>query len=146
VTTAAPPPFPYGFPLRENCNPNDPYQAFLWMLVALPYQNGGQLVMPVVYLQLVSKRLWDLGARPAAEPVLKYRKPSNMDAQWLTSPGDWVSASTPEDDPRSPARRAADSLMPIQKAEVFRELAKDMTPRQRYEYLQAARTETGDEQ
>ena len=97
--------------------------------------------MPIVYLQLVSKRLWDLGARPTEQPVLKYRKPSNMDANWMTSPGDWVPADTPDDDPRSPARRAADSLMPIQKAEVFRELAKDMTPKQRYEYLQAAMKE-----
>jgi len=121
VNASTPPPFHYGFPLRENCNPNNPYEAFLWMLV--------------------SKRLWDLGARPTEQPVLKYRKPSNMDANWMTSPGDWVPADTPDDDPRSPARRAADSLMPIQKAEVFRELAKDMTPKQRYEYLQAAMKE-----
>ena len=141
MNASTPPPFHYGFPLRENCNPNNPYEAFLWMLVALPYQNGGQLVMPIVYLQQVSKRLWDLGARPTEQPVLKYRKPSNMGANWMTSPGDWVPADTPDDDPRSPARRAADSLMPIQKAEVFRELVKDMTPRQRYEYLQAAMKE-----
>jgi hypothetical protein len=132
----SPPPFPHGFPLRENCNRDDPYQAFLWMLVALPGQQGGQLVMPVSYLQLVSKRLWELGARPVEEPVLKYRKPGTLAPNWITSPGDWVPIDAPDDDPRTPARRAADSLVPMQKAELIRELAKDLTPRQKYEFMQ----------
>jgi hypothetical protein len=141
-----PPPFPHGFPLRQNCDPKDPYQAFLWMLVALPGQQGGQLVMPVGYLQLVSKRLWDLGARPVEEPTLKYRKPGNLAPNWLTSPGDWVSLDTPDDDPRTPARKAADSLVPLQKAELIRELAKDLTPRQRHEFAQklAAQQQDGE--
>lgn len=132
MSEAAPPQFPYGFPLRENCNPDDPYQAFLWMLVALPGQNGAPLVMPISYLQLMSKRLWDLGARPVEKPVLKYRKPLAMDPHWMTSPGSWVDVNAPEVDPRSPARRAADSLAPIQKAELIRELTKDMTPREKH--------------
>jgi hypothetical protein len=127
---APPPVFPFGFPLRENCNPDDPYQAFLWMLVALPNMRGGQLVMPVEYLQLISKRLWDLGARPAAPPMLKYRKPATLDAHWMGAPGSWVDVNAPDMDPRTPARQAVDALLPVQKAEQLRELAKDLTPKQ----------------
>lgn len=138
------PQFPHGFPLRENCNPDDPYQAFLWMLVALPGQNGGQLILPIGYLQYVSKRLWDLGARPTEAPVLKYRKPSGTEPHWMTSPGAWVPIDAPDDDPRTPARRAADSLAAVQKAELLRELTKDLTPRQRYLYAQAMAAEAED--
>jgi hypothetical protein len=143
TTELAPPQFPHDFPLRENCNPDDPYQAFLWMLVAWPGQNGGQLVMPVTYLQLVSKRLWDLGCRPVEAPILKYRKPGNLDPHWLTSPGSWVPIDAPDDDPRSPARKAADTLAATQKAELLRELAKDLTPKQRYDLARAMAEEGG---
>lgn len=132
-----PPTWTKGFPVRENCDPNNPYEVFLWMLVALPGQNGGQLIMPVTYLQLVSKRLWDLGCRPAEAPTLKYRRPTGLEPHWMTSPGTWVPVDTPDDDPRTPARRAADSLLPLQKAELLRELGKDLTPKQRYEMILA---------
>jgi hypothetical protein len=118
-----PPPF-RGFPTRENCDPNDPFQAFLWMLVALPYQNGAQLVMPVDYLQLVSKRLWDCGVRPSVEPVVKYRPPAGSEPNWMTSPGRWVDADTPDPDPK-PIQKALESLTAQQKAELLFELKKE---------------------
>lgn len=136
-----PPVFPHGFPLRENCDPDNPYQHALWALVALPGQNGAPLVMPVEYLQLVSKRLWDLGFRRVEEPTLKYYKPSATEPHWLTSPGSWVDIDAPDPDPRTPARRAVDSLVTQQKAELFRELYKDHTPRERYELLMKAAQE-----
>lgn len=112
------------FPTRENCNPDDPYQAFLWMLVALPGQNGGQLVMPIDYLQLISERLWQCGARPVADPVIKYRPPSGTEPNWITSPGSWVDVS--EDDPApNPARRALSLLTAQQKAELLAELKRE---------------------
>jgi len=80
------------FPTRENCDPSNPEEAFLWMLVALPYQNGAQLVMPVGYLRQVSKRLWDLGARPVAEPRYDYVPPAPSSPHWLTDPGRFVPA------------------------------------------------------
>lgn len=140
-----PPKFEHGFPLRENCDPNNPYEAYLWMLVALPGQNGGQLIMPVEYLQHVSKRLWDLNGPPSAdwEPLLKYQRPLNTEAHWMTSPGRWVPPDTPDPDPRSPARRAVDSLVPQQRAELFNELYKDHTPRERYELMQKALEDDG---
>jgi hypothetical protein len=115
-------PFTLGFPTRENCDPNNPYQAFLWMLVAMPYMKGAQLVLPVDYLQFVSKRLWDCGARPAEDPTIKYRKPAATDANWLTSPGTWMDVNEPEPEAARPVKVAVDALQSQQQAEVMKEL------------------------
>ena len=129
--------FPFDFPTRENCDPNNPYQAFLWMLVAMPYMKGAQLVLPVDYLQFVSKRLWDCGVRPVEDPVVKYQKPLATDANWLTSPGSWVPAETPDRDTARPVEIAVDSLQNQQQAELMRELWRRMSPEQRRMMLEA---------
>ena len=123
--------FTHGFPLRENCDPSNPYTAFLWMLVAMPYMRGAQLVLPVDYLQFVSKRLWECGARPIADPVIKYQKPAATDANWLTSPGTWVPVDSPDRDEGRPVEVAVDSLKSQQQAELLRELWRRLTPEQR---------------
>jgi hypothetical protein len=123
--------FPHGFPTRENCDPTNPYQAFLWMLVAMPYMKGAQLVLPVDYLQFVSKRLWDCGVRPVEEPTIKYQKPAATDPNWLTSPGSWVDVDTPDRDPVRPVEAVVDSLLNQQQAELMKELWSRMTPKQR---------------
>src|SRR5512139_3572480 len=122
-----------GFPTRENCNPNDPYQAYLWALVALPYQKGAQLIVPVVYLQFISKRIWDCYGPPNPdwEPLSKYRPPLNGDPNWLTNPGSWVPADTPDADQRRPVEKALDNLLPAQQAEIADELWSRMSPEQR---------------
>ena len=112
-----------GFPTQENCNPDDPYQAFLWMLVAFPYQQGAQLIMPVDYLQLVSKRLWDCGARPSGEQRIKYRPPSGSEPNWMTAPGRWVDVNEPDPQP-DPIKTAVKGLTTQQKAELLKELTK----------------------
>lgn len=114
----------HGFPTKDNCNADDPYQAFLWMLVALPGQNGGQLVMPVDYLQLISERLWLCGARPVEAPTIKYRPPTGTDPNWITSPGTWVDVNA-EDPQPNPARQALNALTAQQKAELLAELEKE---------------------
>lgn len=83
------------FPTRENCDLTNPDEAFLWMLVALPYQEGGQLVMPIPYLKMVSRRLWECGARPMEEPTIRYEPPTGVEPNWMTSPGSWVPADSP---------------------------------------------------
>ena len=114
-----PPPF-QGFPHRENCDLNNPYQAFLWMLVALPGQNGGALIMPIDYMQLVSKRLWDLGARPVAEPTLEWVAPTATEPNWMTSAGKWVPAGiAPIRDDRMVAGDILAQMAHQQKAELF---------------------------
>ena len=117
-----PPPFEE-FPRRENCNPNDPYQAFLWMLVALPGQNGAPLVMPIDYMQLVSKRLWDLGCRPVGEPTLVWLPPTGTEPNWMTTPGRWVDASAVvEVSEEQRARASLDAMTMQQKAELLQAL------------------------
>jgi hypothetical protein len=85
-----PPPFPHPFPLRENCNPNNPYHAFVWMFVAPPGMYGAPLFLDVNELQLFSKQLWDLGARAVTEPTLTYARPTGDEPDWLTTPGRWT--------------------------------------------------------
>lgn len=104
------------FPTRENCDPDNPEEAFLWMLVALPYQEGGQLVMPPPYLRMVSKRLWDCGARPAADPSIRYEPPTGVEPNWMTAPGTWVPADLPAQ-PRYTAVDVVAGLNSQQKAE-----------------------------
>ena len=118
------PPKFVGFPTRENCNPEDPYQAFLWMLVALPYQTGAQLVMPVDYLQLVSKRLWECGARPVTDPTVKYRPPTGCEPNWMSAPGRWVDVNDPDPTP-NPIKAVVKELTMQQKAELLAELTED---------------------
>ena len=124
-----------GFPTREKCDPNNPYQMFLWCLVAMPYQEGGQLAMPIDYLQFVSKRLYDLGLRQVEEPTLKYQLPIDSDPNWLSNPGKWVDADAADVDQQRPVERVVDQLKPQQLSELATELVKRMTPAQRLIFL-----------
>lgn len=130
--------FNKGIPTRDNCDLNDPYEMFLWMYVALPYLKGGPLMMPLDYYQFVSKRMFELGAMLKCEkcghekqPKLKYQRPLATDANWATSPGQWVPIDKPDRDDRRPAAIAADTLLTQQQAELFDELWKRLSPVQR---------------
>lgn len=114
------------FPLRENCDPTNPEEAFLWMLVGLPGMQGAPLPFPVEYLRQVSKRLWDCGARPSTEPAIKYRRPSSSEPNWLTSPGSWVAVDEP-DDVRDPLGEALAAMTAVQKGELLQALKGDLT-------------------
>lgn len=89
------------FPTRDNCDLADPQERFLWMFAALPYQNGGQFIMPIDYFRLVSERLVRLGAMLECpncghhnEPELEYLPPSANEPNWATSAGRWVEAGS----------------------------------------------------
>lgn len=108
------------FPTRANCDPNNPEEAFLWMFAALPMVKGAPLIMPVEYWRHVSKRLWDLGARPVEEPLLEWVAPSATDPNWLTSPGRWVAAGTaPKLSDEEQAAAAISRMAQQQKAELY---------------------------
>lgn len=107
------------FPTRENCDPNDPEEAFLWMFAALPMVKGAPLLMPVEYYRQVSKRLWDLGARPVEDPTLEWVAPSATEPHWLTSPGRWVPAgSAPKLSEEDEVKQALARMPRQQKAEL----------------------------
>ncbi|WP_094359899.1 phage gene 29 protein family protein [Mycobacterium marinum] len=130
--------FTKGLPTRDNCDLADPYEMFLWCFVALPYVNGGPLIMPINYYQFVSKRLHDLGVMLVCEncghskaPTLKYQPPLNTDPHFMTSPGQWVNVDAPDRDPRPPAAQAVDGLISQQQVELLQELWSRCTPAQR---------------
>ena len=115
---------PHDFPRRENCDPNNPEEAFLWMFAAVPGVRGAPLIMPVSYYRAVSKRLWDLGCRPIEEPTLEWVAPTSADPNWITSPGRWVpagsmAAQTDEDR----AQAAVDQMTSQQQYELFQVLS-----------------------
>lgn len=111
------------FPTRDNCDPNDPEEAFLWMFAALPHVKGAPLIMPVEYYRAVSKRLWDLGARPVQEPTLEWVAPTATEPHWLTSPGRWVPAGTrPVRSEQDEAKDAVAKMSLQQKAELLKAL------------------------
>jgi Protein of unknown function (DUF2744) len=83
-------------PTIDNCDPDNPYQMFLWCFVALPMVSGAPLIMPIDYYQLVSKRLYDLGIMRkcrkcgfSIHPTLKYVPPQQTNPNMWYSPGSW---------------------------------------------------------
>ena len=108
------------FPTRANCDLKDPEEAFLWMFAALPHVRGAPLIMPMEYYRAVSKRLWDLGARPVEDPVLEWVPPSATEPHWLTSPGRWVPAGEgPKRTERQEAKDAVARMSLQQKTELL---------------------------
>lgn len=111
------------FPTRANCDPTNPREAFVWMFAALPHVKGAPLIMPISYYEDVSERLWELGARPSAEPILEWVAPSATEPNWITSPGRWVPAgSGPKRTERDEAQDAVSRMSMQQKAELFKAL------------------------
>jgi hypothetical protein len=106
------------FPTRENCDPNNPEEAFLWMFAALPHVRGAPLIMPTDYYRQVSKRLWDLGGRPSEEPTLQWVPPTATDPNWITSPGRWVPAGGAVQTEEQEASGALAKMARQQKAEL----------------------------
>ncbi|MCG7610337.1 DUF2744 domain-containing protein [Mycobacterium sp. CnD-18-1] len=123
--------FAKGFPIRENCDLDNPKEMFLWMLVALPGQNGAQLVMPISYLMMMSEHLHDVGAMLqcpecgfSKQPGKAYVAPSGNDPHWLTSPGRWVDpAAVPQRDSET-LDEVLDKMPAIQQAALFERLKK----------------------
>ena len=109
------------FPLKENCDPNDPEEAFLYQLVGPPGMKGAPLPFPVKYLRMVSRRLWDTGARPGIGPeLIEYHRPRLGDSNVLFAAGEWKPAGQPKepvvelemkDLPLEIRRRAAQQLL-----------------------------------
>jgi hypothetical protein len=117
------------FPTRDNCDPENPEEAFLWMFAGLPLVKGAPLIMPIEYFRHVSKRMWDLGARPAAEPLLEWVAPSATEPNWLTSPGRWVPAGeAPKRSEHDQARDGIARMSLQQKAELLKALKADRLP------------------
>lgn len=85
-----------GVPTRENCDPDNPRQRFLWMYTAPPGMQGAPLMLPTEWWELMSWRQCTLGAGIVAEPTLKWQAPIAQAASPWTAAGKWVSLDTAE--------------------------------------------------
>ncbi len=113
------------FPTREVCNLDDPDEMFLWMLVGLPGQDGAPLPMPQSALRMVSRRLYNAGARFHPEHcTIKYRPPQAGDPNILTNPGTWMGIDEPDPDPKA----LFGGLSREQKAEIRKKFGLDDEP------------------
>lgn len=137
-----PKPFTRGLPQRHNCDPNNPYEKFLWCFVALPGVQGGPLIMPIDYYQHVSKHLDELGLDFVREPTKKYQPPLEHELVLPRScAGKWVPVDTPDRDPRAPVERFCDAMTGVQLKALFDELWRRHSPAQRAELLGDNRAE-----
>lgn len=93
-----------GVPTRENCDLTNPRQAFIWMFVAPPGQSGAPLMYTTDYFELLSWRMWVLGARPIEEPTQKWLPPENMTANPWTAAGKWVDVTFPDPERKTVAQ------------------------------------------
>lgn len=79
-------------PLQQDCDPNDPEEAFLWMFSGLPGMEAqAPMLVPPQWARQWSKRMWDAGARWHPEfQTIKYVPPSSQQ-HWLAGAGGkWV--------------------------------------------------------
>jgi hypothetical protein len=123
--------FANAVPLRETCDLDDPKEKFLWMLVALPGQNGGQQAMPSTYNMLVSEALHRRGAMLKCEacghmkePEEVYVPPAADDPHWMTSPGRWRRKEDVPAPSGDPFDKVLDSMHVTQQAAFLARLQK----------------------
>lgn len=116
-------------PTKETCDLTNPREMFLWMLVAQPGMNGGQMAAPSSYNMLISEHLYECGAMLTCEncghtkePKKVYVPPSAEDPHWMTSPGRWVKPDQVPKREGDALDSALDKLSNQQKAALFERL------------------------
>ncbi|MBF6449033.1 MULTISPECIES: phage gene 29 protein family protein [Nocardia] len=83
-------------PTYDDCDPNNPHEAFTWALVGLPGPRNAPLMVHPDVLRQWSKHLWDLGFRHDPQAQTKeYHHPARGVTHWLNGSGRWVPAGTP---------------------------------------------------
>lgn len=86
-------------PTRDNCDLDDPEEMFLWCLVAMPGMKGAPFPFPMEYLRLVSKRLYDCGARLTEDQTIWYHAPRTGDISPMFAAGEWQSEPSAQERP-----------------------------------------------
>ncbi|MBF6356518.1 DUF2744 domain-containing protein [Nocardia higoensis] len=108
-------------PLYEECNPDDPYDAFVWALVGLPGPRNSPLLVHPDVLRQWSKHLWDLGFRHHSDQQLReYIPPARGVTHWLNGSGQWAEKGAV----RPPETSAPDvsQLTPDERAHLIEQL------------------------
>ncbi|PXX52631.1 uncharacterized protein DUF2744 [Nocardia tenerifensis] len=108
-------------PSLDQCNPDDPNEAFVWALVGLPGpQNSPLLVHPDVLRQW-SKHLWDLGFRHYPDEQTKeYHPPARGLTHWLNGSGQWAEKGAPR--PAESSAPDVSELTPDERAHLVEQL------------------------
>lgn len=88
-------------PTRDNCNPDDPYEAFQWLFVALPFVGDQTFTPQDDILRQWSKRMADLGFEQPdpAKAKIKLRPARRGPEHTLNGLSDWVSVDEPDPEP-----------------------------------------------
>lgn len=111
-----------GIPLQQDCDPNDPDEAFVWLLMGLPgLEEQAPMLVPPQILRKWSRRLWEGGLRwHAKDQVIKYVPPSSQ-FHWLTGAGgSWVPIDAPL--PPEVTAPSLDHLSDAEKLEIVKRL------------------------
>lgn len=88
-------------PTRDNCDPNDPYEAFQWLFVALPFVGDQTFTPQDSILREWSKRMVDLGLEQPdpARAKVKLRPATRGQKHTLNGLSAWVPIDEPDADP-----------------------------------------------
>ncbi len=108
-------------PMYEECNQNDPYDAFTWALVGLPGPRNAPLLVHPDVLRQWSKHLWDLGFRHYPDEQTKeFHPPARGVTHWLNGSGRWAPAGSE----RAPEATVPDmtQLTQDERADIVRQL------------------------
>lgn len=100
-------------PTQDNCDLNNPREAFLWMLVGLS-NSKVPLIFPRQILEDISERIWLAGGRPHPELQQIYYKPpaaTDENSIWDSMGGEWVRAAAPGQRPEDLAPTAVENLL-----------------------------------
>ncbi len=124
-------------PTRENCDLTDPREMFLWMFIALPGMNGGQMAFPASVGMVWSEHFHELGAMlecpdcgHTRQPEKVYVPPAAEDPHWLTSPGRWKKPGEVPKPDKDAADAALDALTSTQQATILLRILGKMSPAQ----------------
>lgn len=108
-------------PMYEDCNQDNPREAFTWALVGLPGPRNAPLMVHPDVLRNWSKHLWDLGFRhDPTQQTKEFHPPARGVTHWLNGSGQWLPTGTP----RAPQVSAPDmsQLTPHERAHVVQQL------------------------
>lgn len=108
------------FPLAHLCNPHCPEESWLPALVGLPGMQGASMAMPLQYMRMWSKRLYDWGGPCDPEKrVTFYHPPRAGEINPMFAAGEWK--DTPPD-PAAASGIDVNKLSGALKAELARQL------------------------
>ncbi|MGW4371038.1 phage gene 29 protein family protein [Nocardia takedensis] len=108
-------------PAQQDCDQDNPEDAFVWAFVGLPGPRNGPMLVPQQQLRKWSRHLWELGFRHHPEhQELEYHPATPEGEHWLFQAGSWVPVGTPR--PPSTGELSVADLSAAERQELVRQL------------------------